>query len=112
MNSQRLFGLSLIFISALSLSACGGGGGSNDEPFINPMEPLDPVAPPVVDTDNDTIPDVTDNCVNDPNTDQADADVNGEGDVCDPMPTTYAFENANGASTVSYTGHRSSDTAE
>ena len=104
MNSQRLFGLSLIFISALSLSACGGGGGNNDEPFINPIEPVDPVAPPVVDTDNDTIPDVTDNCVNDPNTDQADADVNGEGDVCDPMPTTYAFENANGASTVSYTG--------
>ena len=104
MKSQRLFGLTLILVSTLALAACGGGGGNNDEPFINPVDPVDPVAPPVVDTDKDTIPDATDNCVNDPNTDQADADVNGKGDVCDPMPTLYEFENADGVSTVSYTG--------
>ena len=103
MNSHRLFALSLIFSTAL-LAACGGGGGGNNDPiFPAPVDP-EPGNPTLADADNDTIPDATDNCVNDPNTDQADADVNGEGDACDPMPTTYAFENADGASTVSYTG--------
>jgi hypothetical protein len=41
------------------------------------------VAPTVLDTDGDGVPDSTDNCVFDANTDQADADSDGQGDVCD-----------------------------
>jgi hypothetical protein len=36
-----------------------------------------------LDTDNDGIPDISDNCPLDPNTDQADADSNSIGDACD-----------------------------
>ena len=35
------------------------------------------------DTDGDTVDDATDNCVNEPNLDQADIDADGVGDVCD-----------------------------
>jgi subtilisin-like proprotein convertase family protein len=38
---------------------------------------------PFPDTDSDGVPDVTDNCINTPNPDQADWDDNGIGDVCD-----------------------------
>jgi hypothetical protein len=38
------------------------------------------------DGDNDEIPDPLDNCPDDPNTDQADIDSDGIGDVCDPFP--------------------------
>ena len=36
-----------------------------------------------VDSDGDGVPDIEDNCPDEPNTDQADADVDGVGDVCD-----------------------------
>ncbi len=39
---------------------------------------------PVQDGDGDGIPDGKDNCVNDPNADQADADQDGAGNACDP----------------------------
>lgn len=39
-----------------------------------------------VDTDGDTIMDSQDNCINVPNLDQADADGDGAGDVCDVCP--------------------------
>ena len=38
------------------------------------------------DTDMDTVPDRTDNCVSLANVDQADADADGVGDVCDNCP--------------------------
>ena len=38
-----------------------------------------------VDTDLDTIPDVSDNCPDIVNTDQSDSDADGVGDVCDPI---------------------------
>ena len=38
----------------------------------------------VPDTDNDGVPDSTDNCVDDPNPTQDDADTDGIGDACDP----------------------------
>ncbi len=103
MNSHRLFTLSLIFSTALLAACSGGGGGNNDPIFPAPVDP-DPGNPILADADNDGVLDPDDNCVNDSNADQADADVNGEGDACDPMPTTYAFENTDGVSTVSYTG--------
>ncbi|MGV6808242.1 MAG: PKD domain-containing protein, partial [bacterium] len=52
---------------------------------IRQSDPITPVVAPV-DTDNDTIPDATDNCPNNANTDQADADNDGVGDVCDSTP--------------------------
>lgn len=42
--------------------------------------------PPVTDSDNDGVPDDSDNCPNTPNPDQADADSDGSGDVCDVCP--------------------------
>jgi gliding motility-associated-like protein len=41
------------------------------------------VLPPLPDTDGDGVPDQDDNCVNTPNSDQADYNNNGIGDVCD-----------------------------
>jgi MBG domain-containing protein/thrombospondin type 3 repeat protein len=39
------------------------------------------------DADGDGIPDLSDNCVNVPNADQADSDRNGVGDACEPVKT-------------------------
>jgi hypothetical protein len=39
-----------------------------------------------VDDDSDKVPDVQDNCPKLPNADQKDADGDGAGDVCDPLP--------------------------
>jgi cysteine-rich repeat protein len=43
------------------------------------------------DRDADGIPDLTDNCPDIPNPDQADTDGDGTGDVCDPDPTQRNF---------------------
>ena len=40
-----------------------------------------------VDDDGDAIEDIVDNCPKQPNADQADADADGSGDVCDPQTT-------------------------
>lgn len=94
MNINRVAALLGLAIS-LGMIGCGGGGGGGGS-TTNP--------PAVTDTDNDTIEDASDNCPNDANTDQIDSDVDGAGDACDPIATVYAFQDASGASTVSYTG--------
>lgn len=53
-------------------------GGDADPSTCNAVDPND--------RDNDTIANAEDNCPNDPNTDQADMDDDGKGDVCDPCP--------------------------
>ncbi len=47
---------------------------------------MDAFAGPASDTDFDGVPDNVDNCPAIPNTDQADADMDGLGDVCDANP--------------------------
>jgi len=41
------------------------------------------------DTDNDGVPDASDNCPSTPNPDQADSDGDGVGDVCDNCPAAF-----------------------
>jgi len=118
MNFRNGLMLMLIF----SLYACGGGGSSSSTPapstvvapspdtdgdgVINANDAFPNDATESVDTDADTVGDNSDNCLSDANTDQLDSDVNGEGDVCDPITTTYTFESSiiAGESSVSYTG--------
>ncbi len=91
MNFRQIF---LVIIMTTFLAACGGGGGGGGN--------QDPQPP--ADADSDGIADADDNCVNDANEDQADSDVDGEGDACDPIPTTYTYENESSESTVFYDG--------
>jgi MYXO-CTERM domain-containing protein len=51
---------------------------------------------PIEDRDGDTIPDADDNCPDDANTDQADADDDGEGDVCDDDPELPGDDDGSG----------------
>ncbi len=60
---------------ALTLSACGGDSAKNGT--ANPAQSVLP------DSDNDTIPDVGDNCPNNFNPTQSDIDEDGIGDKCD-----------------------------
>lgn len=55
-----------------------------DEPRTDLSTELLDDYPP--DSDGDGVPDVTDNCPNDPNPGQEDADGDGRGDVCDNCP--------------------------
>jgi len=52
--------------------------------------------PPAPDADDDGVPDIDDNCVNTPNTDQADLDGDGVGDVCDNCPDVMNSDQADG----------------
>ncbi|MDA0180406.1 thrombospondin type 3 repeat-containing protein [Solirubrobacter phytolaccae] len=45
-----------------------------------------PPPPPVIDRDGDGVPDATDNCPDVANSDQADGDADGVGNVCDVLP--------------------------
>jgi Thrombospondin type 3 repeat len=59
--------------------------------------------PPTTDTDRDGVPDDSDNCPTEPNTDQADTDFDGIGDVCDPTPMDkVTICHATGSSTNPY----------
>jgi len=81
----------LVLSSSFLLTACGGGSSN-------------PPAPSVADADSDGVADSSDNCPNTANADQMDSDLNGQGDACDALPTSYAFEDEAGNTTVSYTG--------
>lgn len=95
-------GTALLTLALLALGGCGGS--DNDSPQVTPT-PTPTVSPaPEGDADSDGITDAEDNCPDDANADQVDSDVDGMGDVCDPIPSQYVFLNDTGANTVSYTG--------
>ncbi len=57
-----------------------------DDRGVKKIAPLPTMANPAfypADSDGDKVIDINDNCVNTPNTDQADVDGNGRGDACD-----------------------------
>ena len=81
-----------------TMDSDGDGVGDNADAFPND-------ASETTDTDGDAVGDNTDNCVMDANADQADSDVDGEGDACDLIAELYAFPSAYAeGSSVSYTG--------
>ncbi len=107
----------LFALVVLTVYGCGDGG--SDSPPVqqaptdsdgdgvadtNDAFPNDPNE--TTDTDSDGVGDNGDNCLSDANAEQTDSDANGEGDACDPIPTTYVYDSALevGASAVSYTG--------
>ena len=94
--------LPIMLISLAALSACGGGGGDDDSSSGSSGGGY--TAPALNDQDSDGYADNADNCPAVANADQADADADGAGDACDTLPATYAFTDATGADTVSYTG--------
>ncbi|WP_028115644.1 beta-propeller fold lactonase family protein [Ferrimonas senticii] len=67
-----------VFLASLVVTGCGGG--SDETAAVDVPDP----APVVVDSDNDGIEDDADNCVNTANPDQADSDMDGKGDLCEP----------------------------
>lgn len=77
---NKPFLLSVLLLSGIGLTGCGGSS-SNSDP--------DP-QPPVADADSDGVLDASDNCPMDANADQLDSDDDGTGDVCDatPLPPT------------------------
>lgn len=71
------------------------GGGANLELCgIGPCELTNQALSNFPDTDGDGIPDIADNCPNDPNTDQSDVDLDLIGDACDPFPENPDNEQA------------------
>ena len=64
----------------------GNSGGDQQLCDIGPCELISPTEDQLPDKDADGIPDDTDNCPDDPNTDQEDGDLDLIGDVCDPFP--------------------------
>ena len=61
----------------------------------NPLKASDDQPGPA-DGDGDGVPDVTDNCAAVANADQADADKDGVGDLCEPAPTGCGCSSSSG----------------
>lgn len=68
--------LALLLLVIPALAACGGGDGTGEPTKTETV-------PPPNDNDSDGILNDADNCPDDANSDQADADGDGIGDVCD-----------------------------
>lgn len=69
----------LALLALLLFAGCGGGGGGGGGPQ------------PPSDVDGDGVADVSDNCPDTSNADQADSDQDGIGDLCDPFPVETVF---------------------
>lgn len=96
MSLRKSLTLLTTLLAVLAVGACSSS--SSDDPPPND----DPIA----DADGDGVADADDNCVDEPNADQSDADLDGAGDACDPIPTEYAYESqlVSGESSVAYPG--------
>lgn len=76
----------------------GDGVGDNGDAFPNDPDES-------ADSDGDGVGDNGDNCPAEANADQADGDVDGEGDACDAIATTYSYPSAfDDGDSVDYTG--------
>jgi hypothetical protein len=117
MKLNTLLSKLFIALSICMLVACGGGGsGADPQPVVidadnDGVADVDDAFPndasETVDTDSDNVGDNADNCPDAANEDQLDSDANGQGDVCDAMPTAYTYTNSvytADSNSVSYTG--------
>lgn len=79
-----------VLVAAFAFQTTAGASDASDlsirVPILRPpvIRPPD-IRPPVLlaDADEDGIPDISDNCIDVPNTDQADEDGDGVGDLCE-----------------------------
>ncbi len=67
------------FLMLFIFTNCSSDSNETTEPIEDKNETVE-----IMDADNDGIADSTDNCVNNPNPDQADIDSDAIGDLCDP----------------------------
>jgi hypothetical protein len=78
-------GAFLYYLISLT-NICGGEDGLGINSLDDPRPNDAPCVPLGADTDGDGVLDLNDNCPLVPNADQADADLDGRGDVCDGSP--------------------------
>ena len=74
---------------------CPGGYACNEVEGVDGKRCVPNEACRIDDVDDDGVPDGQDNCVNEPNSDQADGDGDGRGDLCDNCPGAANPDQAN-----------------
>jgi hypothetical protein len=91
-TAYQTFNIRVTLIDTVVNTAVIGGPALCDLGF--PCEIVNRSADTLQDSDMDGVPDDADNCVNDPNPDQGDADLDLIGDVCDAFPDDRDNEQA------------------